>query len=915
MRRFIVATILLVPSVIGATPSPLSAHQISDAPLSRAAAGPRPVTNGQGKGHAESGALKVTLDLQNVTVGEALDEIARQTGMSLLYSRDLVRLSHRVSFRARNAAIDDALRAVLKNTGNAFRISRNNEIIVTVAPAAISPPASQEGTISGRVTDARSGGPLPGVTVQIEGSSALVKRLRTTSAEDGRYSLRDVPAGTQAVTARLIGFSRATRSVSVVAGETATLDLSLEASTNVLDEVVVTGTIVEVPVRELPNPISVITAAEIEQRGITQVMQLLRGQVPSVIAPDAGQLEATPVYIRGGASFTVGENRIKVYIDNVEIADPNLLTNIDPKIIEHIEILRGPQASTLYGAAALGGVMQIFTKKGSMGMTRPQVQLQLSGGSVESNVLPDYYAPRYDHSVSIQGGSDKLSYNTGASYTYTGPWQPYYSTKNVGYFGGLRFREGGLTADVTLRFNNRRWTGGRDPVAAERIASGQYGPFSPSELTPDNTFVLTGQNTIGLRLEYSARDWWQHSLTLGQDRSGSEQVREKPQLLAPSDTLLRLVNTQTTRTSLAYNTTLTHQLSSRFHSALTLGYDRWHYLSGSFNAPSTPNLEGTLGNTNAQLIRTDDDNSGFFGQWRLGVANAVFLTLGLRADDNPNFGDDYGFNFAPRYGLAVVRDVGGVTVKARASYGSAFRPPLPGRKEYVETFSFIQIPNPDLGPESNRGGDGGVDLYFGRRASVQVTYYDQVVEGLIAQSERPRIIPTQFAFTWENLGDVSNKGIELEGRFIAGPLSFSATFSKGTSRVLRLAKGYTGALQPGQPMFGVARSSGGGSVTYQARSTSVRLDVTSVGSVRAFDFLANSIRSRDRLDPQNFPSTAFNLNYPPANKYHLSAGHDLSSRFHVFGRVDNLFNSFDSDLRTDFPTIGRLATFGLRMSR
>src|SRR5207237_2596167 len=104
---------------------------------------------------------------------------------------------------------------------------------------------------------------------------------------------------------------------------------------------------------------------------------------------------------------------------------------------------------------------------------------------------------------------------------------------------------------------------------------------------------------------------------------------------------------------------------------------------GSFFASSvtqTNNLSFVPGN----VSRSQYDNSGFFAQGQLGIRDAVFVTAGLRAEDNQNVGKDLGLAWAPRVGVAYVRTVGDVTAKARVAYGKAIRPPNPG---YAQTIA------------------------------------------------------------------------------------------------------------------------------------------------------------------------------------------------------------------------------------
>src|SRR5207244_5051475 len=136
----------------------------------------------------------------------------------------------------------------------------------------------------------------------------------------------------------------------------------------------VTGTVVPTERKAIPTPISVVTSEDIERLNLQRVDQVFRGTVPGAIAWEQGPGNDyySSVAVRGASALSIVPS-VKTFIDGVEVAYPNGIATIDPNSIDRIEITRGPQASTLYGAGALSGVMQIFTKKGQLGLTRPEV--------------------------------------------------------------------------------------------------------------------------------------------------------------------------------------------------------------------------------------------------------------------------------------------------------------------------------------------------------------------------------------------------------------------------------------------------------------------------------------------------------------------------------------------------------------
>src|SRR5204862_6080078 len=108
--------------------------------------------------------------------------------------------------------------------------------------------------------------------------------------------------------------------------------------------------------------------------------------------------------------------------------------------------------------------------------------------------------------------------------------------------------------------------------------------------------------------------------------------------------------------------------------------------------------------------------------------------------------------------------IGPGTVKVRASYGESIRAPFPFEREGSRTPSSITLPSPMLGPERQRGADGGVDLYVGR-ASLAVTYYNQLAIDLIQLvTVAPPPGDTLPTSPYQNLNRVKHEGWEVEGR-------------------------------------------------------------------------------------------------------------------------------------------------------
>lgn len=167
-------------------------------------------------------------------------------------------------------------------------------------------------------------------------------------------------------------------------------------------EIVVTATKTEIDRRETGASITVITEREIENRGRKTVADAL-ADVPGLAVSQSSAFGGlTSVYIRG-TDYT----SVLVLVDGVRVNDPSDVghsydfANLTTDNVERIEVIRGSQ-STLYGSDAIGGVINIITRKGS---GKPQLTLKAEGGSYHT----------FKESIHLSGGDDKAYYSFGAA--------------------------------------------------------------------------------------------------------------------------------------------------------------------------------------------------------------------------------------------------------------------------------------------------------------------------------------------------------------------------------------------------------------------------------------------------------------------------------------------------------------------
>ena len=234
-------------------------------------------------------------------------------------------------------------------------------IAVCLVPAA-SP--AQTARITGRVTEAESGAPLAGVTVQVTNQTDTAHATIGFTGTDGRYAIERLPSGVYRLSFTLVGFRRhGVTAVTVGDGETASLDVSLESRPIALDAVVISASRTQEKVIDAPASVTYLNRQAIAELPAISPTDHLRG-VAGVDIAQTGLLQQS-VVTRGFNN--VATTALTLLSDNRCAAVPSLRLNIPYFIplvdddIDHIEIVRGP-GSALYGPNASAGVVNIISR-------------------------------------------------------------------------------------------------------------------------------------------------------------------------------------------------------------------------------------------------------------------------------------------------------------------------------------------------------------------------------------------------------------------------------------------------------------------------------------------------------------------------------------------------------------------------
>lgn len=255
---------------------------------------------------------------------------------------------------------------------------------------------AQNGTIAGKVVDAKSGDALPGASVLVQGLD-----MGAATNLEGEFTIANVPAGTRSVIARFIGYKSTVKTVTVTGGGVAELNFDLSETALQLDEVVVTGAGIASEKRKLGNTVATVNSSQLENAPISTLSEVMQGREAGVSVLPSGGLtgEGARIRVRGSSSLSQSLEPI-VYVDGVRVDNsggfagvgaggggvPSRLDDINPNAIERVEILKGAAAATLYGTQASNGVIQIFTKQGQFGKPRFTLEVEQAGIS-----YPDVY--------------------------------------------------------------------------------------------------------------------------------------------------------------------------------------------------------------------------------------------------------------------------------------------------------------------------------------------------------------------------------------------------------------------------------------------------------------------------------------------------------------------------------------------
>lgn len=434
----------------------------------------------------------------------------------------------------------------------------------------------------------------------------------------------------------------------------------------------VTTTRTPTPLEDLPSSITIITAKEIKEKQYTQVLNLLREEVGMDVVQSGPLGGSTSVFLRGATSAST-----LVLVDGIQVNSNTTgafnFANLTTDNVERIEIMRGPQ-STLWGADAVGGVINIITKKGK---GKPSHSFSFEGGSYGT----------FKESIHSSGAFEKFDYSLGVSRTDSDG----FSSANVDR--GNTEEDGYENSSFSTRLGYDFQEEGRVEFIGRYIRSlAQFDGFSFATLSlaDGGNRSTTDTYYVAVPIKKTFGGWW--DVSINPNLSYDASFNNDPSF--GNSNILNRTYTLDMQNNLELN---------KFYSII-FGAD----------------LQIQNGVNQESSLKKDLYTQGYFFQALFNYFDRFVFTGGFRHDINSVFADKTTYKIEAAYRL---KETG---TRIRATHSTGFRAPS------VNDLIFPFFGNPDLKPEQVKSWEAGVDQkLFSDRIKVGVTYFESEFSDLI----------------------------------------------------------------------------------------------------------------------------------------------------------------------------------------
>jgi vitamin B12 transporter len=441
--------------------------------------------------------------------------------------------------------------------------------------------------------------------------------------------------------------------------------------------VFVTATQTEVPLKETAASVTLIDEKTIEEKHLTTVEEVLR-EVPGLtVVQQGGPGATTSVFLRGTNS-----NHALVLIDGVPVNSPTTgafdFADLTVENIERIEVIHGAQ-STLYGSDAIGGVIQIFTKKGRGPLTG---SLSFEGGAYRT----------FRETLELSGAKERFDYSFSAAHLdsrgFSRADQRNGNPEDDGY------ENTALSSRIGIHLTDRarlEWTARYTNAESELDDCGFPCPID------DPNLVQEGQQWVtSLGLLVTLVEGWRQELKFSLNAEELEVI--DPLEVSDPDAPFNNFEIDTRGRWFDWR----HHIHLNERDLLTVGYE----------------YEFQRGESRNNFNETWTNHAGYaLNELRL---LPFILNLGLRYDDNDRYGNETTYKIETAYLMEST------ATKIRAAYGTGFHGPT------LNDLFFPGFGNPNLQPEKSKSFEAGIDQSFwGERVQVGATYFQNRIEELI----------------------------------------------------------------------------------------------------------------------------------------------------------------------------------------
>jgi TonB-linked SusC/RagA family outer membrane protein len=322
--------------------------------------------------HHSSTKLLVTVTFKNLALPKALRKTAHKANVGISFDANMLP-KKKVSLHAEDMPIYKAMRLLLGGTGLEATRSESRDVLIIQKKPVLKMVTVQQHAISGEVTDANTGDPMPGVNILVVGTT-----IGAFTDSTGHYNL-DVPSLQDTLRFSFIGYQTKTAPI----GGRTVIDVEMEAKTFSAQKLVIVGYGKQRKI-SLVGAQSSIQNSSLLQTSTGSLTNSLAGRLSGVVGVQRSGLpgsDASDIWIRGISS--INNKGPLILVDGIK----RPMNSLNPDDIKSITILKDASATAVYGARGANGVILVKTKRGSKG--KPDIKVNYYEGITTLTKIPD----------------------------------------------------------------------------------------------------------------------------------------------------------------------------------------------------------------------------------------------------------------------------------------------------------------------------------------------------------------------------------------------------------------------------------------------------------------------------------------------------------------------------------------------